>query len=40
MARRMKMGRKHSRKVFTRGAQRIHRKNAMGVVPMRGGIRI
>lgn len=40
MARRSRMGKRHSRKVFTRGAQRVHRKNATVGRPMRGGIRL
>lgn len=41
MARRMKMRPGHSRKVFTKGAQRVHPKNALGqTVVMRGGIRL
>lgn len=40
MARRSKMGRRHSRKVFTRGAQRVHPKNSLPTMPMRGGIRL
>lgn len=35
---RMRMQRGRSRKVFTRGAQRVHPKN--GSNPMRGGIRL
>lgn len=35
-----KLGRKFSRKVFTRGAQKVHRKNGMKDGPMRGGIRL
>lgn len=34
------MARGHSRKVFTRGAQRVHPKNALSSLPMRGGIRL
>lgn len=37
---RAKMSRQHSGKVFTRGAQRVHPKNAMNAVVMRGGIRL
>lgn len=41
MARRGRMNRRHSRKVFTRGAQRVHGKNLLGAGgPMRGGIRL
>lgn len=40
MRKRHKMGRHHSRKVFSRGAQRIHGKNMYGTAPMRGGIRL
>lgn len=40
MARRFKIGRKKSRRMFTRGAQRVHRKNFSGGNPMRGGIRM
>lgn len=39
MSRRMKMNRRRSKKIFTRGAQRIHPKNAPAS-PMRGGIRL
>ena len=35
-----KMGRSHSRKVFTKGAHRIHPKNLITTSPMRGGIRL
>lgn len=38
MARRQSMGRKHSGKVFTRGAKRVHPRNSAR--PMRGGIRL
>lgn len=41
---RSKMHRGYSRKVFTKGAQRVHPKNALSMVshagPMRGGIRL
>jgi hypothetical protein len=41
MARRRKrMSRKRSRKVFTRGAQRVHPRNGLSGRPMRGGIRL
>lgn len=40
MKKRGKMGRSYSRKVFTRGAQRVHPKNGLGSVVMRGGIRL
>lgn len=41
MARRGKMNRGYSRKVFRRGAERVHSKNALGSgAPMRGGIRL
>lgn len=33
-----KIGKKKSRKIFTRGAQRVHGKNASP--PSRGGIRL
>lgn len=39
MARRFKMSRGKSRRSFTKGAQRVHRKN-FGGNPMRGGIRL
>jgi len=39
MAFRKKMSRQGSRKSFTRGAMRIHGRNATGQ-PMRGGIRL
>lgn len=39
MARRGKMGRKHSKRVFTKGAQSVHPKNHRSR-PMRGGIRL
>ena len=38
MAKRFKMTRKKSRKLFTRTARRVHKRN-MGPNPMRGGIR-
>lgn len=37
---RQKMGRKNSRKVFTKGAQRVHPKNGLQSTVMRGGIRL
>ena len=40
MARRRKLGRRQSRKMFTKGAMRTHRKNGMGDMVMRGGIRL
>lgn len=39
MAHRGRMGRGHSKKVFKRGAQRVHPRNVAGR-PMRGGIRL
>jgi hypothetical protein len=39
MAKRHKMSRRASRRSFTRGASRTHRKNVAGA-PMRGGIRL
>lgn len=36
---RKKMTKKRSRKLFTKTAKRVHRKNAMAR-PMRGGIRL
>lgn len=39
MKHRKKMKKKKSRKLFTRTAQRVHRKNGRGR-PMRGGIRL
>lgn len=35
---RHKLGRRHSRKLFTKTARRLHHKNVMA--PMRGGIRL
>lgn len=40
MAKRFKMRRGNSRKVFTKGAQRVHPKNGLQSAPMRGGIRL
>ncbi len=40
MAKRYKMNRKKSRRSFTRGATRVHRKNNVSGRPMRGGIRL
>jgi hypothetical protein len=37
---RHKVSRKSSRRLFTRTANRVHRKNMTPVVPMRGGIRL
>ncbi len=39
MARRRKMSRKKSKRQFTKGATRVHRRN-VGGRPMRGGIRL
>lgn len=39
MAYRKKMGRRKSRKLFTRTARKVHKKNITGN-PMRGGIRL
>lgn len=39
MAKRYKMDRRKSRRSFSRGAARTHRKNMLGN-PMRGGIRL
>lgn len=38
MSRRSSMGRRHSKKVFTKAAQRVHPANSYR--PMRGGIRL
>lgn len=38
--RRGRIGGRKSRKIFTRGAQRVHPKNQMLGAPMRGGIRL
>lgn len=40
MAFRKSMRRGRSRKIFRRGAQRVHPKNRMFSSPMRGGIRL
>lgn len=41
MARRGRMRGGHSRRVFTKGAQRVHPKNVTYTTsPMRGGIRL
>ncbi len=40
MARRQKMNRRKSKKSFTKGAVRVHRKNGMRSPVMRGGIRL
>lgn len=40
MAKRFKMKRRKSRRVFTRTAQRVHKKNGLQNVVMRGGIRL
>lgn len=40
MAKRHKMSRGGSRKLFSSTAQRVHRRNGMDAVPMRGGIRL
>lgn len=37
---RKKMNGRKSRKLFTKTAKRINRKNGMGLNPMRGGIRL
>ncbi len=38
--RRQKMKKSYSKKVFTKGAQRVHGKNMMNALVMRGGIRL
>lgn len=40
MSRRHSIGRRSSRRSFTSGAMRVHPKNAMNGVVMRGGIRL
>lgn len=40
MARRKKLRKKRSRKIFTRGAMRVHPRNGLKERPMRGGIRL
>lgn len=40
MAKRMKMSRKKSRRLFKRTAQKVHKKNMPRKVVMRGGIRL
>lgn len=40
MARRGRMNRGRSKKVFRRGAQRVHGRNLMSGNPQRGGIRL
>lgn len=40
MAKRYKMNRRKSKRTFTKGAVRVHRKNGMSARPMRGGIRL
>mgnify|MGYP007065339654 CR=1 FL=1 len=39
MAKRKRMSKRRSRRSFTKGAVRTHRKNVAGA-PMRGGIRL
>lgn len=40
MARRGKMSRGHSKRVFRGGAKGVHWKNVLTANPMRGGIRL
>lgn len=41
MSKRGRMNRSHSKRVFTKGAQRVHPKNNISTTgPMRGGIRL
>jgi len=40
MKQRKSIPKKHSKKVFTKGAQRTHKKNNLSDRPMRGGIRL
>jgi len=40
MKKRQKMSRGHSRKLFSRTAQRVHKKNGLKSPIMRGGIRL
>jgi hypothetical protein len=39
MKRRMKMGKKRSKRLFSKTARRVHKKN-VGSHPMRGGFRL
>lgn len=39
MRKRKKLPKKYSKKIFTRNAKRVHKKNVRGN-PMRGGIRL
>lgn len=38
--RRSRLGRRTSRRIFSRGAMRVHPKNNYNIGPMRGGIRL
>ncbi len=40
MPKRFKIKKSFSKKVFTKGAQRVHRKNGLESHVMRGGIRL
>lgn len=40
MAKRRKMSSKSSKKIFTKGASKVHGKNTLGSAVMRGGIRL
>lgn len=39
MRKRHKLGRKHSKRMFTKHAKRVHSRNVV-IPPMRGGIRL
>lgn len=40
MRKRVKLSRGASKKMFRKGAKRVHRKNVLGAPVMRGGIRL
>lgn len=40
MAKRKKISKKSSKKMFSKGASKIHGKNALGTSVLRGGIRL
>ena len=40
MKKRMKLSKKFSKKLFSRGAKRVNKKNSINTNPMRGGIRL
>lgn len=40
MAKRKRLSMKRSKKIFRKGAKKVHKRNGLSPAPMRGGIRL